>query len=212
MSIRSFRTMVLLPAAVALSACSAAAQQGLERADSAQDRNECRRAAQIVRTGRPAPHETWALRRIVACADEGPEAVALGIAAAAGLADDDVLRPLSDAAVALPHPRVLEASLDVAGSDRATPRARAWALRNVLGTLQPEIAHPSLATLAPPETDGLRACGLATNVEHPVALAPVPADARPRALALAERLRDDAATPALVRSAAYCTARQLRTR
>lgn len=42
------------------------------KSDEAQARGDCRFAAQILRTGQPAPHREWAYHAIGKCADSGP--------------------------------------------------------------------------------------------------------------------------------------------
>ncbi|MDB4951312.1 MAG: hypothetical protein JWM27_3961 [Gemmatimonadetes bacterium] len=64
----------VLVALIVSSAVSGSAQ-GLSRADSVQRRNDCRLAAQIVRTGQPQTKRTWAADVIGRCGREGPPAI-----------------------------------------------------------------------------------------------------------------------------------------
>lgn len=45
-------------------------------AKEAQNRNDCRLAAQVVTTGHPAPHREWAYAVIQECEDSGPASIA----------------------------------------------------------------------------------------------------------------------------------------
>ena len=50
--------------------------QGQTRVEEAQQRNACRLANQVVRTGHPAPHREWAYSVISQCEQSGPAALA----------------------------------------------------------------------------------------------------------------------------------------
>jgi hypothetical protein len=59
--------------AVAIFSSPMAAQAG--QANDVQERNDCRLAAQVIRTGNPAPHRDWAYSFITGCAEEGPAVI-----------------------------------------------------------------------------------------------------------------------------------------
>lgn len=50
--------------------------QGAPPADEAQKQNDCRLAAQVVRTGHPAPRREWAYTIVQECEESGPAAIA----------------------------------------------------------------------------------------------------------------------------------------
>jgi hypothetical protein len=79
--------------------------QADERTD-AQLRSDCRLAAQIRRTGNPAPHREWAFDTITRCSQSGPNVVAEAWQGAP--ADEETLRMLVAATTKLRTRQVFE--------------------------------------------------------------------------------------------------------
>ncbi len=63
-----------LPLVIALA--TPATAQRTDGAADAHHRNECRLAAQVIRTGQPAPKREWARSHITTCLEEGPAILA----------------------------------------------------------------------------------------------------------------------------------------
>lgn len=69
------RTLLAFAGLLCLTASPAAGQSN-EQAAEAHHRNDCRLAAQVLRTGHPAPKRAWAQEYISMCAEEGPAVLA----------------------------------------------------------------------------------------------------------------------------------------
>lgn len=69
------RSIYMLSALWAALAADCLVAQSREASD-AQHRTDCRLAAQVVRTGHPAPHRDWAFGVIRECSESGPQALA----------------------------------------------------------------------------------------------------------------------------------------
>jgi hypothetical protein len=69
------RTILQVAAGILVLAGTPLAAQPDERSD-AQVRNDCRLAAQVIRTGDPAPHREWAFDIITRCSQSGPGIIA----------------------------------------------------------------------------------------------------------------------------------------
>jgi hypothetical protein len=76
--IRNTSNAVCMPAlcAIALACFAAPVHAQNNRAAEVQHRNDCRLAAQTLRTGNPAPKLEWARNYIPTCEEEGPEVLA----------------------------------------------------------------------------------------------------------------------------------------
>jgi hypothetical protein len=112
-----------------------AAAQGRESSD-VQLRNDCRLAAQIVRTGHPAPHRDWAFGMIRQCGESGPQALADRWRDAPPTNQDE-LSELASATRAFRTREVFDAVATVAGTPAADQLARVYAI-----ALLQSYAHP----------------------------------------------------------------------
>jgi hypothetical protein len=99
-------------------------------------RNDCRLAAQVVRTGHPSPHREWAYGVIRQCGESGPPAVAARWLTAPPNERED-LRELIGATAAFHTRNVFDAVATVARAPSANERVRAYAL-----ALLHSYAHP----------------------------------------------------------------------
>jgi hypothetical protein len=117
------RSLGLAMAAAALVATAAVAQT----ADSVRQRNDCRLAGQVLRTGQPAPQRTWALQTIAGCSEESGTAVPAVWTAAP--TDQDDLGWLVAASVTNRDSRIFDAAMGVAGPTGGPTLVRLAALR-----------------------------------------------------------------------------------
>src|SRR4051812_27376125 len=69
--------------------------QGRDVSDSVHQRNNCRLASQVIRTGHPATHLQWAYSQIPACGSEGGEALAARLRELRGSRDTAAIRALT---------------------------------------------------------------------------------------------------------------------
>ncbi len=168
-------------------------------------RNDCRLAAQTISTGNPAPKMQWALQLIASCGDQG----AVGSTVAAALTrlrtsnDTAQLLPLARATFGLVDGSVFSAALTVSGDGSASVTARAVSLLLLLTQLQPDadVSFGKLLATSATESCPRTIISDVPKIAGPVAL---PADAKGRALALAQSLQNTVGAPVLVRSAARC--------
>lgn len=191
----------LLAAAVLISAVplSTAAAQ---RNDVVKHRNECRLATQIIVTGHPAPHATWAARKVGSCGAEAGAAIATALRASRASRDLETLGRLSEVSVVLRDGRMFDAALDIIGDAAASPEARVFASRTIILALQPHLylSYPELA-------DGNcygRIRG--AHATHPRAGTPMPAGFAESSRAISIRVFNDSTAPNSVRRAARCVA------
>lgn len=189
--------ILMLALVLALPAC-AAAQNAMS--DSVQHRNRCRLAAQIVRTGTPAPHAEWAYEFIAYCGSEGGAAVAAGIRESRHSSNVEELEQITRATLDLTDGQVFEAALDVAGDGAGTKEARVIAFRTLIRAVSPGRVI-SYAQLSASSCFGLGA-GLHFEAQHGT---PLPADYSARIAQLATRIAADASAPPEVQRAAACT-------
>lgn len=99
------------------------------------NQNDCRLAAQIVRTGHPAPHREWAYCIIAQCADSGP-----GVIAAAWQdppADEQALQLLVRATSQFRTRRVFEAVGTAARNPQNSTLVRTYAFSMLYGFAWP---------------------------------------------------------------------------
>jgi hypothetical protein len=129
------RFPIAVPVALALSAATLGAQQPTTAHD-AQLHASCRLATQILNTGQPDPHRSWALSIVVQCADSGPLAL---IAAWQTTTEPDrsALALLVGQTERLRDQRLADAIMDLA-ADPARPRVvRLSSLRVLASYFQP---------------------------------------------------------------------------
>lgn len=150
------RTLLLALALVAgspvLGGLTAVAQENPP--SSQHDRNDCRRAAQVLETGHPAPHYAWATEAISRCGDEG--GVALAAVWARPPADSIALERVYFASYRLRDARITDAVISAA-QDRGSSRlVRLNAIRVLTSHAEPGYLLYSLALLTPEENDSVR--------------------------------------------------------
>jgi hypothetical protein len=187
-----------------LPACAAAQTQ----ADSVHIRNECRRAAQIVETGHPAPHSVWANERIIRCGSEGGLAIAARIQAHRQTADPAELDAITRSLRTFRDGTVFRTSLEIAGERSASIPARVFAFRTLIFTLSPG----RWLTYAQLVEEGQRGCFGLPRTPHDELLegAPLPSGYRNLVQTLSASVAGDDSQPAEVRRAAQCTVRYAR--
>lgn len=124
-----------LATALLLSAPSALEAQHKER-DDAQLRNDCRLAAQILRTGQPAPHRSWAYTVITRC-DESGAATLASVWTQNPPADEAMLGELAGATRYFPMREVFDALRATAADVQVATAPRVYALSVVASFAEP---------------------------------------------------------------------------
>jgi len=194
-------------AAICLLALSGAPLCAQGDSDDAQHAERCRFAAQVVTTGRPAPHEQWALGYIGGCGTVGGSAIATLLSSTESSPDSALLdRVLNDSHL-LQDGELYRVEVDLLSSGTAPVVVRLLAARS-LGYLLIPGAQPALrAYAASGSADLPRACTVGASVVHPstpVPGAPLPTDYRQQIRSAALAIRADSSQPRDVRAAAYC--------
>lgn len=116
-------------------------------------RNDCRRAAQVLRTGNPAPHWDWALEYIARCEETGP--TTLATLWRQPMSEVTTGEGLFIASYRLRDARLTETLLDVA-ADRSVPQpVRLNAIRVIAGHAVPEFLL-SISDLSRPDSETRR--------------------------------------------------------
>jgi hypothetical protein len=100
-------------------------------------RNDCRLATQILQTGEPEPHTTWALQQIASCGPAGGVALANAIRRTRDSGDAPTLDAISEAARTFRDGEVFAAAVEVAADRTATIPARVFAFRTLITSLSP---------------------------------------------------------------------------
>jgi hypothetical protein len=131
--------------------------------DDVQHRNDCRLAAQVIRTGQPAPHTEWAYSYILRCGQEGAAVVAEQWRGQSSF-DEQVLWRLMIAAGRLRTRAVYDAVREAAADQSASREVRIYALAMLYNYARPQLAlivqdllHPregGLARIAASSGDG----------------------------------------------------------
>lgn len=197
---RPFALLIIL--VLSLPACAAAQHA---TSDSVHHRNQCRLAAQIVRTGRPEPHQAWAYEWIAHCGREGGDALAAAIRDSRRSSSVEEMEQTTRATLYLTDGQVFEAALDVAGDEAATREARVIAFRTLILAISPG------RVLTYAQLSGSNCFGLPASQHFEAQQgAPLPADHGARIAQLATRIATDASAPAEVQRAAACTTLHLR--
>ena len=173
--------------------------------DSVKQRNDCRLAEQVVRTGHPAPKREWALWEIRRhCGASGGRALADAIREHRTSRDTAWLGELTSPAIQLRDGAVFAVSAQIARDRSASPEARVFAIRTLIWSLRPGygITYDDLAG-AGEGSGGCYSHGPELHFQ-PTDGAPLPAGHASEVQAVAEQILLDAAEPAPVRSAARC--------
>lgn len=178
--------------------------------DSVRFRNDCRLAAQVVATGRPAPHADWAYGLITTCGPEGGRALAEGLRALRAETDTARLEWITAHTHVLRDGAIFEAAMAVADDRGASRAARVYAFRTLVWLQRPSVLPAYGDLVRPFDANGqpTTTCGFGTNAVGfaPRLGAPLPADAGARIRALGTRVVNDRSEDAAVRSAAVCAA------
>jgi hypothetical protein len=107
--------------------------------DDVQHRNDCRLAAQVIRTSQPAPHTEWAYSYILRCGQEGAAVVAEQWRGQSSF-DEQVLWRLMIAAGRLRTRAVYEAVREAAADQSASREVRIYALAMLYNYARPQLA------------------------------------------------------------------------
>lgn len=183
-----------------LPACATAQSQ----ADSIHVRNDCRRAAQIVETGHPAPHAAWAYERITRSGPEGGKAIAASIRRHRQTEDLVELDAITRSLRTYRDAMVFRTASEIAADRSASVAARVFAFRTLIFTLSPG----RWLTYAQLTEEGHLGCfGLpATQHDELLEGTPLPGGYRNSVQTLAQSVVSDDSQPVEVRRAAQCTA------
>lgn len=203
------RTLLVFVLAATLGVQSAASQTN---PDSVKQRNDCRLAEQILSSGHPHPHATWASTQILTC---GPDAflrsVTGGLRQLRNSSDTTGLSVLWNRALIHVNSRqVFDLGLEIASDPSAGPLARQYAFLGLLRMLKPN-EWVDLATLTRTDREGryrFSFCysGHTAGVRQWVRGTPIDASARSRLREVGAQVQNATAAPAELRAAAYCAA------
>jgi hypothetical protein len=190
---------------LALFVATARAASAQADPDSVHHRNECRQAAQVVRTGEPHARLTRSLLELRDCGAEGGRVLATAFKARQATATRAELDALTRPASYLRDAALFEAGIDVAADPTAKPDSRVFAFRIVLATVMPGL-YPSYEELTGGGSQNMSCFGARFGLEGGLSDgAPLPPDAVSRAYDLSFRTLRDSSTPAPVKQAAICT-------
>lgn len=136
-----------------ITAAPLAAQRATEATD-AQLRARCRQAAQVLETGHPEPHLTWAVDQITACNESAGPALASRWSSLRDV-DRDALGQLTFSSRSVRDQRIFDAVLAVAGAPDRAPLIRLSALRVLLSYTDPKLDVPLPHLEAPKDNESL---------------------------------------------------------
>ena len=182
---------------------------GQENPDVVKRRNNCRLAAQVIATGRPAPHTEWAWRYIGFCEPEHRVNVYLRAMQQARTSTDipfirRALLPLT----AFRDRMLFEQVLSIAGDEDASVPARVVAFMALASILDPSISPTYEGFAGGLDEYGVPLGGCSRRLAHPAGFAQgptaLPSDYRDIIAAVARRVARDTSETADVRSAATC--------
>lgn len=186
------------------------AQQGSEISAAARHRNECRLAAQVLRSGEPHTKRSWAIGYIASCAEEGAEVLAEQWRSA--VLNQQDLERVTRGSMRLRDARLYN-GLRMAAADRSRPAAVRVAAMLVLAKYVDPGSALWLTDLVPPDSIGhirLRTASTTASLQL-VGAQPLTAPVAGEVLALFERLAAARSTePREVWYAAAVLARRVR--
>ena len=183
--------------------------QGQQDPDSVKRRKDCRLAAQVIETGRPAPHTEWAWQHIGFCEPVNRVSVYLTAMQQARTSEDlPFIRRALLPVTAFRDRMLFEKVLSIAGDKGASVPARVVALMALATILDPAISPTYEGFVGGLDGYGLPRGGCSRRLAHPVGVAQgptaLPSDYREVIAAVAERVARDVSEAADVRSAASC--------
>lgn len=190
---------------VVLACAPAVALAQPDSARVAQRRTDCRLAAQVLRTGHPAPKSDWALAVIPTCGADGAQALGEAFRAARASTDTIALDRLTRPALWLRDNSLFNAALEIGADRSATPQARVFAIRTLLWVMVPGggVGYADLADEVQGRTRNCLGFGPSTHVVVRRG-EPLPSDFEQRIRSLATRIINDPHEPRPVRRAAVC--------
>lgn len=176
-------------AVAGLLALSPAIALGQANPDSVHLRNDCRLAAQVLRTGQPANKKDWALGLIPSCGATGTAALADVWRANETSTDTALLFQLRRAAMHLADGPLFTTFLGTAGSGTASPSARVEAWRYLFRFTNPGVF---LADDQLDVTPVDRLCAVSYfTLANPVPVSPLPVDFKNQVDQLAVQVAGD---------------------
>jgi hypothetical protein len=182
---------------------------GQDHPDGIKRRNNCGLAAQVIETGRPAPHKEWAWQYIGFC--EPQQRVGVYLAAmhqARTSADLPFIRRALLPLAAFRDRMLFEKVLSIASDKAASVPARVVAFMALASILDPTISPTYEGFIGGLDEYGIPRGGCSRRLAHPVGfadgLSAFPSNYRDLVAAVAERVARDASETADVRSAAAC--------
>jgi hypothetical protein len=173
---------------------------------------DCDKAAKIIEKGHPEKKEEWAYNYITRCGAEGARAVSAGMLTLRQQRDTSVLDAFMWQADNWRDATVMEAATQVATDVGASPEARVFAVRHLIGLLRPQIKFTYghlTASSDSTQANGVvvyeMGCRAALGSEGAdVSATALPTDYVARIRSTLRGLRSDPATPTPVRNAAAC--------
>jgi hypothetical protein len=161
-------------------------------------RNDCRLAAQILRTGHPAPHTEWAYRAITKCVDSGP-AVLIEKWRGTLPGDSMEMRLLAGTSRYFPQQAVFDAVAAAALNANNTTYQRFRAMRLLASFAMPGIYLSEQDLLNPPARGGIRT--FTFSGDQATSQVGELGGVKPEVRALMQRIQDEASDPTLRRVA-----------
>jgi hypothetical protein len=170
--------------------------------DSVKQRNDCRLAAQVLSTGHPATHYSWALDQAWDCPAAGG-ALAERLRSSASTSDVAVLDALTAPTLKLRDGRIYASALALAADKQATPESRVFAARTLIYSMRPGGGIEYAALL---NTNGFCYGGGPSPHQRYTQGDPLPAGYVDEIHALGRRLMSDTTEGAAIRHVGMCLA------
>lgn len=178
--------------------------------DAVKRANNCRLAAQVIKTGRPAPHLEWAWQYIRFCEPaQRVDAYLAAMEQARRSADLPFIRRSVLSVVAIRDGALFEKVLSIAADGSASVPARVVAFMALASIRNPGVSPSHRGFIGGLDEYGMPRGECSRRLAHPIEPTPgatqFPSDFRQRIEAVRDRVRRDTSEPADVRSAAACT-------
>jgi hypothetical protein len=175
--------------------------------DSVKLRNDCRLAAQVLRTGNPAPHLEWARVTIRSCEfDQWADAAASAIRRARGSTDARELAAEWRFLWMVRDAVLFDAVRGIASDHTASLPSRLWALRTLATYIDPEGIYGALTEAVSGGSGGRPACisNRAAGITASFDGRPLAPDFADQARRTARTIMEDESELPVLRSAALC--------